>query len=86
MASFEELLHSDHAQEDYAQWILELPGLPMTLKRLSGINLNNHGQCSRELFPSLKFSKGAIDFYMAHFVLYVEFFNFLLPLCLSFNR
>lgn len=67
-ASFEELLLSDHAQESYVQWIQHCEDVPKTLKHLNGVNLRDKQQCSQELFPCLRFSKGLIDYYLNHLV------------------
>jgi hypothetical protein len=67
-ASFEELLQSDHAEEEYREWIRHIEELPIVFQHLSGANLSNALQCERELFPRLKFSKGLIDFYTSHLV------------------
>ncbi|KAI9055047.1 hypothetical protein LZ554_000013 [Drepanopeziza brunnea f. sp. 'monogermtubi'] len=67
-ACFEELLVSDHAQEDYIQWVQYCEDLPKTFKRLSAVNLRDKHQCTHELFPKIRFSKGLIDYYLQHLV------------------
>ncbi|KAF8859302.1 hypothetical protein BDZ45DRAFT_689400 [Acephala macrosclerotiorum] len=67
-ASFEELFLSDHAQEDYVQWIQHCEDLPKSFKKLSGVNLRDKQQCSHEIFPWLRYSKGLIDYYLEHLV------------------
>jgi hypothetical protein len=67
-ACFEELFQSDHAQEEYEEWTRNNPELPNAFRQLCGVNLTNDVQCSRDLFPFLKFSKVVIDFYMSHLV------------------
>ncbi|KAE9375857.1 hypothetical protein N431DRAFT_556187 [Stipitochalara longipes BDJ] len=67
-ASFEELFLSDHAQEDYVQWIQHCEDLPKSFKHLSGVNLRDKQQCLQELFPGLRYSKGLIDYYLQHLV------------------
>jgi hypothetical protein len=67
-ASFEELFLSDHAQEDYVQWIRDCDDLSKSFKQLSGVNLRDKQQCSHELFPKLRFSKRLIDYYLEHLV------------------
>ncbi|CZR56441.1 uncharacterized protein PAC_06329 [Phialocephala subalpina] len=67
-ASFEELFLSDHAQEDYVQWIQHCEDLPKSFNRLTGVNLRDKQQCSYELFPCLRYSKGLIDYYLQHLV------------------
>lgn len=66
--SFIELLQSDHADEEYREWVREVEDLPTSFRHLSGVNLSNRFQCLRELFPCLKFSKTLIDFYTSHIV------------------
>ncbi len=66
--SFEELSRSDHAQEEYDIWTRNIPDFPVSFTRLSGVNLSNTTQCSKDIFPFLKFSKGLIDFYMSHLI------------------
>ncbi|KAH0566189.1 hypothetical protein GP486_000421 [Trichoglossum hirsutum] len=66
--SFETLLLCDQAQEEYECWIRNTPELPVAFRSLRGINLSDHTQCSQALFPALRFSKGAIDFYMSEIV------------------
>ncbi|KAE8440618.1 hypothetical protein EG329_007020 [Mollisiaceae sp. DMI_Dod_QoI] len=67
-ASFDELFLSDHAQEDYVQWIRHCEDLPSSFKQLTGVNLRDKQQCSHELFPRLRYSKGLIDYYLEHLV------------------
>lgn len=66
--AFEKLLVCDHAQEEYEDWVRNAPELPPAFRQLAGINLSDPAQCSRAVFPSLRHSKGAIDFYMSTIV------------------
>ena len=66
--AFEKLLLIDHAQEEYELWVQDAPGLPLAFRQLTGINLMDHAQCSRMVFPPLRLAKGAIDFYMSRIV------------------
>lgn len=66
--AFEKLLLSDHAQEEFERWIQDAPELPLRFHQLTGINLSDAMQCSQIVFPSLRFAKGAIDFYMSRLV------------------
>ncbi|EFR01627.1 hypothetical protein MGYG_04630 [Nannizzia gypsea CBS 118893] len=66
--SFEKLLLSDHAQEEYDAWVQDAPTLPLSYRQLRGINLSDGDQCSLHVFPSLRFAKGVIDFYMSNIV------------------
>ncbi|ESZ91788.1 hypothetical protein SBOR_7826 [Sclerotinia borealis F-4128] len=64
-SSFAVLLQSDDAQEKYDRWVEDSPELPGPFKHITGVNLSDAGQCSRELFPPLRFSKGIINFYLS---------------------
>lgn len=66
--SFELLLLSDNAQDEYNSWVAEIPDLPPAFRQVGGINLSNTTQCSAEVFPALRFSKGVIDFYLSRIV------------------
>ncbi|KAL2069540.1 hypothetical protein VTL71DRAFT_14219 [Oculimacula yallundae] len=65
---FEELLLSDQSQEEYMRWIQNSEDFPKTFKRLAGVNLRDKRQCSQDLFPWLRYSKGLIDYYLEHLV------------------
>ncbi|KAK0121150.1 hypothetical protein ONS96_011329 [Cadophora gregata f. sp. sojae] len=66
--SFEELLLSDQSQEEYVRWIQYSEDFPKKFKRLAGVNLRDKHQCTQELFPALRHSKGLIDYYLEHLV------------------
>ncbi|KUJ20153.1 uncharacterized protein LY89DRAFT_695683 [Mollisia scopiformis] len=66
--SFEELLLSDHPQEDYVQWIQYCKNLPESFTQLTGVNLKDKVQCSSKLFPALRWSKALIDYYLERLV------------------
>jgi len=74
--SFEALLQSDNAPEEYARWVKDAPELPVVFRQITGINLSNAGQCSRDVFPPLRFAKGIIDFYMSTIVFPAEMKEF----------
>jgi hypothetical protein len=75
-ASFERLLQSDHAAEEYAYWVQDAPQLATEFKKLAGINLSNMAQCCREVFPPLRFAIRIIDFYMSTIVFPTEMKEF----------
>lgn len=68
LSNFEALLLCDRAREEYEQWVQDAPELPIAFRHITGINLSNVEQCSQQVFPPLRFAKGAIDFYMSHIV------------------
>jgi hypothetical protein len=67
-ASFEALLQSDCATEEYARWVKDAPGLPAAFREITGVNLSNTEQCRRDVFQPLRRAKGIMDFYMASIV------------------
>ncbi|KIN03188.1 hypothetical protein OIDMADRAFT_120170 [Oidiodendron maius Zn] len=81
LASFETLLQSDHAPEEYAHWVQDAAQLPPAFRQLTGVNLGNLRQCRREIFPPLRFAMRIINFYMSNIVFPAEMKEF--PLKLS---
>jgi len=75
-ASFEALLQSDHAAEEYAYWVQDALQLPMAFRQLTGINLSNTGQCCREVFPLLRFAIRVVNFYISTIVFPTEMKEF----------
>ncbi|KAF2019066.1 hypothetical protein BU24DRAFT_439393 [Aaosphaeria arxii CBS 175.79] len=68
--AFEHLFKSDQADSEYAAWIDGATAnmLPREYHRIGNINLRDSLRCTRQLFPGLRFSKGAIDYYLKHIV------------------
>lgn len=50
------------------RWIQYSEDFPRKFKLLAGVNLRDKHQCKQELFPSLRHSKGLIDYYLEHLV------------------
>ncbi|KAH8676420.1 hypothetical protein BGZ60DRAFT_562097 [Tricladium varicosporioides] len=75
-ASFEALLQSDHAKEEYISWVKDAPTLDPAFKEISGVNLSNIEQCSQEVFPPLRFSRSVINFYLSTIVFPAEMKEF----------
>ncbi|KAL2068505.1 hypothetical protein VTL71DRAFT_14842 [Oculimacula yallundae] len=80
-ACFEVLFQSDQATEEYERWVKDAPDLAPCFRHLTGINLADQGQCSRNIFPPLRFAKGLIDFYLSTVVFPAEMKEF--PMKLS---
>jgi hypothetical protein len=76
LTSFERLFLWDNAQEEYEGWVEGAPELPAAFRQLTGINLGDLAQFYRQVFPPLRFAKGAIDFYMSHVVFPPEMMEF----------
>lgn len=66
--AFNTLLLSDQAEEEYQKWICDAPDLEPAFRQLRGINLKNGTQCVGQIFPPLRFSKGAINFFLSSIV------------------
>ncbi|KAK2624987.1 hypothetical protein QTJ16_005356 [Diplocarpon rosae] len=66
--ALDHLLKSDQAGDDYQEWVKDAPGLSPAFKDISGINLKDEVQCVELVFPSLRFAKAAVDYYLAHIV------------------
>ncbi|KAK6584182.1 hypothetical protein PZA11_003912 [Diplocarpon coronariae] len=62
------LSKSDQAEEEYQEWVKDAPGLSAAFKCISGINLKDEAQCVELVFPSLRYAKAAVDYYLAHIV------------------
>jgi len=75
-SSFEALLQFDCAPDEYARWVQDAPELPAAFRQITGINLSNEGQCSKEVFPPLRFARGIINFYMSTIVFPAEMKEF----------
>ncbi|KAJ4371622.1 hypothetical protein N0V83_004842 [Neocucurbitaria cava] len=44
------------------------PSLPAAFRQLSGISIRDRHQCVTQVFPALRYSKNAIDYYLSHLV------------------
>jgi Protein of unknown function (DUF3638)/Protein of unknown function (DUF3645) len=65
---FNHLLESDKASVEYGLLVKTAPELPQAFHQLSGISFKDHFQCINDVFPPLRYSKGAIDYFLAHLV------------------
>jgi hypothetical protein len=62
------LLKSDQADDEYQEWVKDAPELPTAFQDFSGINLKDEIQCIEQVFPSLRYAKAAVDYFLAHIV------------------
>lgn len=65
LRSFERLKKDDQAQPEYHLWKASAPTLPLEFSELIGINLQDRVQFNTEVFPHLRYSKGAIDYFLS---------------------
>ncbi|KAJ4354619.1 uncharacterized protein N0V89_006356 [Didymosphaeria variabile] len=66
--AFAHLLRSDQSEEEYANWVSNQDELPERFHNLNDINIEDRHQCETEIFPYLRYSKAAIDYYLGHIV------------------
>lgn len=69
---FDSLAHlskSDQAAIQYSEWVnTASPALSNGFRHLSGVSIKDRHQCITEVFPALRYSKNAIDYFLAHLV------------------
>jgi hypothetical protein len=70
------LLKSDQAGVEYQDWVSDAPDLPYEFRHLEGINIKDREQCVHGVFPLLRYSKGAIDYFLSHIVFAKEMKEF----------
>jgi hypothetical protein len=66
--TFAHLLKSDQADIEYGEWVRSTAPLPEAFRRLTGVNIKDRFQCTSHVFPLLRYSKGAIDYFLSHIV------------------
>ncbi|CAG7558102.1 unnamed protein product [Fusarium equiseti] len=68
LSAFRLLIKSDNARTEYHEWTRTAPTLPSALKTLEGVNLKDRAQFQDEIYPHLRYSKLAIDYFLSHLV------------------
>ncbi|KAI1756223.1 hypothetical protein F4782DRAFT_526779 [Xylaria castorea] len=63
--AFRHLLNSDQADAEFQVWVRGATELSDEFKQISGINLDDRSTCEEEIFPNFRFSRGAINYYLA---------------------
>ncbi|CAK1363128.1 unnamed protein product [Cercospora beticola] len=62
------VLDSDQADIEYMAWVKDAPTLPIAFRQLQGINLKDRSQCINEVFPSLRFAKNVVDYFLSNVI------------------
>lgn len=62
------LMDSDQSDTEYQVWVKDSAILSPAFKQLQGINLKDRPQCVDELFPSLRFGKSVVDYFLSRIV------------------
>ena len=69
-SSFVHLHKSDQAAIQYNGWVRTAsPELPNAFHHISGVSIKDRVLCVQEIFPHLRYSRGAIDYYLQFLVL-----------------
>lgn len=66
--AFHHLVSSDQADTEYQEWVNDAAKLPQAYHQLVGVNLDDRSHCIDRIFPALRFSKAAVDYYLTHIV------------------
>jgi hypothetical protein len=67
--SFAHLQKSDQSTIQYDEWVsTATSSLPAAFRQLSGVSTKDRHQCLVEVFPCLRYSKKAIDYYLSSLV------------------
>ncbi|KAI1323920.1 hypothetical protein F5Y16DRAFT_328019 [Xylariaceae sp. FL0255] len=74
--SFRHLFKADNAEKEYQVWVANTSGLPSAYRHLAGVNLEDRYQCENFVFPHFAYSKGLIDYFLAHIVFTKEMKEF----------
>ena len=66
---FEQLFKTDNPNQEYEGWIKDCRNdLPKTLRSLRGLNLEEPVQRNEHIFPTLRYCKAVIDFFLSTIV------------------
>lgn len=66
--SFDLLVRESDPPGEYVRWVADCPNLDRRLRTLNGVNLDDDELWASTLYPQLKFSKAAADFFMSKVV------------------
>ncbi|KAH8125774.1 hypothetical protein LI328DRAFT_165631 [Trichoderma asperelloides] len=66
--ALELLVRSDNPDLEYRTWVESAPGLPLSFRHLTGINIRDRTQCISDVFPHLRYAKGCIDYFLSRMV------------------
>ncbi|RDA87621.1 hypothetical protein CP532_3820 [Ophiocordyceps camponoti-leonardi (nom. inval.)] len=64
----EQLVRSGNPEAEYQGWVKTAPSMPRPYRQLKGINLRDRARCKLHVFPHLRYSKGAIDYFLSNMV------------------
>lgn len=68
-SAFDHLLKSDQANIHYDEWVRDAaPNLPAAFRQLSGVSVRDRIMCIQQIFPHLRYSRAAINYYLTYLV------------------
>ncbi|KAF2447904.1 hypothetical protein P171DRAFT_518926 [Karstenula rhodostoma CBS 690.94] len=74
--AFAYLLRSDQSDIEYGLWVQDADRLPEAFRHLSNINTEDRHQCMTEVFPSLRYSRATIDYFLSRVIFAKEIREF----------
>ncbi|UPX10701.1 uncharacterized protein EKO05_0001343 [Ascochyta rabiei] len=67
--TFIHLLNSDQSNIHYDDWVCTAaPGLPAGFRQLSGVSIKDRIMCVQQIFPYLRYSRAAINYYLTYLI------------------
>lgn len=67
--SFAHVMNSDQSTVEFDEWVrTSSPDLPAAFRRLAGVSIKDRFLCRKSIFPHMRYSKSAIDYYLCHLV------------------
>ncbi|KAK7987451.1 hypothetical protein PG989_007766 [Apiospora arundinis] len=76
LTAFQQLERLDQKSTVYGEWVDRSPELPPSYRQFSAVNLKDWSQCTRQLFPALRYTKSVVDFYLEKVVFPHEMVEF----------
>ena len=67
-ALYDLLMNDDNPEASYEAWVKTAPALPKCYRQLQGVNLRDIALCEAEIFPHMRYSRGAIDYFLSKLV------------------
>lgn len=65
---YDRLLRDDNPDVEYEAWVKTAPKLSKAYRQLQGINLRDRALCKADIFPHIRYSRGAIDYFLSKVV------------------
>lgn len=67
--AFDQLLKSDQSTIHYDEWVrTAAPAIPAAFRQLTGVSIKDRVMCTEKIFPHLRYSRAAINYYLTFLV------------------